>query len=535
MRTGFRFQRFRLFVKARRPGRRAFRFRSTARCVVCRVDRLAGAGPAIGSDAAAWNRRGAGGYRAGFSLGFAWPLQGAMWMLPRGAARDWRGTGGAKHVVVVALLLLLAGGVGCHRSGGRIARDSAETDEAHGPSATAGFVPDQQCRDCHTEICDSFHQIGMGRSFDVRPIELAGEDFADNHYYHAPSDRHYEMIREGDDLYQVRYQTDASGARVNELKVRVDAVIGSGNHARTYLYRTPSGEMFQMPLGWFAEGRVWRMNPGYDRADHPGFGRKINRECMFCHNAYPTDVPAEADDFWQPDVFPDRLPEGIGCQRCHGPGGRHVDLALSLDSGDPRLSSSIVNPAGLPPARRDDVCLQCHLQPSAQIWSIPVRMGRDDYSFRAGQDLSDYRAFVDYFDPSEGDRFEINHHAYRLAQSPCMAEDGRPLSCLDCHDPHAAIPQPQRVGHYRAKCIACHDVQECGPASEIESQAAAASIPEASSQTRSGDAVADCVHCHMPRRRAWDAVHAVMTDHRIVRQSVAEAQRLAARDEPPPP
>ncbi|MBW3549201.1 MAG: hypothetical protein KY452_13855, partial [Actinobacteria bacterium] len=71
----------------------------------------------------------------------------------------------------------------------------------------------------------------------------------------------------------------------------VDWVLGSGHTSRTYLYATPGGELYQLPLAWYSQdGGHWAMAPGFDRPDHVGLLRPVRRECMFCHNAYP-DVP----------------------------------------------------------------------------------------------------------------------------------------------------------------------------------------------------------------------------------------------------
>ena len=69
-------------------------------------------------------------------------------------------------------------------------------------------------------------------------------------------------------------------------------MLGSGNHARTYLHLTRRNTLQQLPLGWYAEkGGYWAMNPGYDRPEYQGSTRVIHYECMFCHNGYP-GIPA---------------------------------------------------------------------------------------------------------------------------------------------------------------------------------------------------------------------------------------------------
>ena len=119
------------------------------------------------------------------------------------------------------------------------------------------------------------------------------------------------------------------GKQINVMEKRIDYIMGSGNHARAYLHRTPANTLIQLPLGWYAEkGGYWAMNPGYDRPDHDGFRRPITYDCMFCHNGYPR-IPAGHEQPFAQSVYEGPLPEGIDCQRCHGAGERHAKLAGS--------------------------------------------------------------------------------------------------------------------------------------------------------------------------------------------------------------
>jgi tetratricopeptide (TPR) repeat protein len=367
--------------------------------------------------------------------------------------------------------------------------------------AAPGYVDDTVCAGCHEGIAQSYREVGMSRSFSRPRREAAVEDFTAARFTHIASHRTYEMFWRGERLIFRRHQLDAEGRERNVLELPVDWILGSGNHARTYLYRTPSGELFQLPVAWYAEDRRLAMAPGYDRADHQEVGRPVRRECMFCHNAYP-EVAAGSDARGAPQVYPDELPEGTGCQRCHGPGGEHASLALRGATAD-EARATIVNPARLAPERRDDVCYQCHLQPSVAIPGTR-RFGRADYSFRPGQALGDYLVPTDIDSglPDE-DRFEINHHPYRLRSSRCALASGSRLSCLTCHDPHRKVPAADRAAHYRSACLSCHENADL-----------AAKHPPALIGHGSVLA-ADCVSCHMPRRRPQDVVHTVMTDHRI--------------------
>ena len=142
--------------------------------------------------------------------------------------------------------------------------------------------------------------------------------------------------------------------------------MGSGNHARSYLHRTTDQKLVEFPVSWYSEdGGHWGMSPGYDRPGHQGFSREVPYRCMFCHNGYP-EVDARAAEWDGGTLYPVRLPEGIDCQRCHGPGGKHVEAArlASFDRGSARqrVRAAILNPARLTPERRMEVCMQCHLE-----------------------------------------------------------------------------------------------------------------------------------------------------------------------------
>jgi tetratricopeptide (TPR) repeat protein len=325
----------------------------------------------------------------------------------------------------------------------------------------------------------------MGRSFSRPRPESIVEDYrAHNTVDHRASDRTYTMVERDGRWFQRRHQADFDGAETNIVEASIDYVIGSGNHARSYLHRTAEGKLVELPVTWYSEkGGYWAMSPGYDRPGHSDFRRAISFECMSCHNAYPPSAPQA--DF----MFGSDLPEGIDCQRCHGPGSAHIKQASSGATQE-SIRQAIVNPRRLNRARQLDVCMQCHLQTTSLRSPDSIRRyDRPPFTYKPGEALQDYAVFFE-FAPSN--TFEIDHAAYRLRKSKCFEQSQ--MTCTTCHDPHQAAQTPR---HYEAICRHCH--QSAHPAS-MHSRGTA------------------CLDCHMPQRRTDDVVHVVMTDHYIQRR-----------------
>jgi predicted CXXCH cytochrome family protein len=341
------------------------------------------------------------------------------------------------------------------------------------------------------------------------------DDFANARFYHAASDRHYTLVERGGALLQRRHQTGFGGTEANVVELTADYVIGSGNHARTFVHRAPDGRLLQLPVSWYADrGGHWAMSPGYDRPAHLDFRRVIDEGCMSCHNGYPR---GQVQDDGTGPRFTGDLPEGIDCQRCHGPGQRHVEAmrAGSVDAG----RRAIVNPAALDRERQLEVCMQCHLEPTSSPLPFQIRRyEHPPFSYVPGRPLGDAFIYFDHALTSTRDRestsakatadkyrdkFEIAGGAYRPRQSRCFQNSQ--MTCVTCHNPHDVPRGNGAVQHYVAVCRSCHDTAH----------------PRGVPRAAFAGPRSTCLDCHMPKRRAEDAVHVVMTDHFIQRRRPA--------------
>jgi predicted CXXCH cytochrome family protein len=403
--------------------------------------------------------------------------------------RIWIGAFLAAALLAAAVALVVAFR---HRSSGSSQR---VTQVSH-----SDYVDGAVCASCHQDVAETYRKTGMGRSFFIPTAANVVEDYAHaNTVFHQPSGLHYTMVERNGEFFERRSQAGFDGKETNVMEERIDYVIGSGNHSRSYLHRAPDGQLIELPVSWYSEGSgYWAMSPGYDWKGQKDFSRAITGECMFCHNGYP-----EGDAGLERSIFPEKLPHGIDCQRCHGPGRAHVEAAMSSHATREVLRSTIVNPGRLGRERQLEVCMQCHLETSRHEPNERRAFDRTIFSYRPGQPMEDFKL---YFEPSgheNDDSFEIAHAAYRLRKSACFRNSQ--MTCLTCHDPHDIPRGQEAVAHYTEVCLSCHR----GIAHTVK-------LPPTST----------CLTCHMPVRRTEDAVHVVMTDH-FIRRTQPQRDLLA--------
>ena len=410
--------------------------------------------------------------------------------------RQYRGLWAVVLVSILPLAIFVGRFAFKHPSSRAGFRNALSVDDSR------GYIDPQICAGCHREIAESFHKTGMGRSLYRPNASNRIEDYTQRHtIYNRRSDSYYTMVERDGTFYQQRYQVGPNGHKINALEERIDYIIGSGDQARSYLHRDAEGRLIELPVTWYSENHgYWAMTPGYDQPRQMDFHGPISDSCFFCHDAYPRtpmddNVRASGDP-----VFPSMIPEGIDCQRCHGPGEAHVKAASSASSTEEQIRNAIVNPARLSRDRQLEVCMECHLSTSgSQDENVSRRLGRGVFSFQPGQPLAGYKLYFDRADAEQlKDRFDIVDAAYRLSFSACFRKST--MTCLTCHDPHVETHGEVVESHYIQVCESCHQTVRH-----------AAALP--AHQT--------CISCHMPRRRSQYSVHIVLTDHYIQRNKPA--------------
>ena len=368
----------------------------------------------------------------------------------------------------------------------------------------------------------------------------ATQDFLPGEFQHAASGMHYRVYEEDGDAW---LSFERSGENEVHGKRKLQYFIGSGHRGRTFLF-ADDGFVFESPINFYAakgaggQG-VWDMAPAYQDAQEMPLNLPAAPSCLACHTSNAQAPIAGTENKYGTPLF---AHDGVTCERCHGAGIEHVKQmqaattkAAQTNSGQKSSAKSngppsanvapearaatilaagagIVNPAKLTPARRDAVCMQCHLEGNAAI----EQPGRHLNQFQAGEDLGD---FVHYFvltgDGKDSVRAVSQFEA--LAQSKCKRVSGDAMTCTSCHDPHSSPTAAGKVAFYRGKCLACHG-EAFGAKHHVEEQ--------------------DCAQCHMPRLATADVAHTQASDHRILRVPLMPLQGVGSPFDPshgPPP
>jgi Flp pilus assembly protein TadD len=359
------------------------------------------------------------------------------------------------------------------------------------------YVGDAACGQCHfDDKIQAYHEHPMGRS--LAPIgdrlgELPEEGSGGFTAFHS----RFDLERRGERLWHRQTRLDAAGQPIYTLDHEVRYVIGSGTRGYSFLSER-EGYLFQTPISWFSQKRVWGLSPGFTLAQLPG--RPVAAECLYCHANRARPRPNTVNGYETP-IFEGHA---IGCERCHGPGEQHVQERSRTLAVEGAFDDTIFNPSKkykqVAPALRDSVCEQCHLSGEVRV----LRRGRDLYDFRPGLPLQEIWSVFVGGGPAEGNAKAVNH-VEQMHLSRCYRESSgtAKLECVSCHNPHERVPAPERVSSYRARCLKCHETQGC-------------TLPrEQRLRERKDDS---CIDCHMPRYSASDIPHTAATDHRIVRR-----------------
>lgn len=344
------------------------------------------------------------------------------------------------------------------------------------------FAGSAVCAGCHGEIASSYAKTGMARSSGWLPGGGFTESLERGAFRDARSGVGYRVTRL-DQGFALDY-----GAGQLEMPF----FVGSGGVGRSYLWRR-DGFLFQSPVSYYSATGRWNLSPGFENSGKLELGRAVEPACLQCHATGLRPLAGTVNGF-EKEPFAEG---GVGCERCHGPGGEHVRL---MKTGDARGRAAIVHPGKLASERKDGVCAQCHLTGAARI----ARAGATPYS--PGARFADSVA-VFVWEGGASDTASATSHFERFFASACRKKAGEKMWCGTCHDPHKEPAETERAGYFDGKCRSCHAVAHTGA---------------------TGVRTGSCIGCHMPKAAGQSLEHTAFTDHSIPRMAAARGQMPAS-------
>jgi tetratricopeptide (TPR) repeat protein len=436
---------------------------------------------------------------------------------------------------LIALLILTVGLIifSCHSPEGNTSKEIIKTDTLHylNHSDSAKYVGINTCKLCHQDIYNTYIKTGMGQSFDVATKQKSAGEYQHAEIYDKIGDFYYKAFWLNDSLQFLEYRLKGKDTTYKRQET-VDFIVGSGQHTNSHI-QSVNGYLNQMPMTFYTQKQKWDLPPGFEDGHNSRFMRKIGLECMSCHNTYPEFVLGSENKFKS-------VPEGINCERCHGPGSIHVaqrQTGSRIDTSK-YIDYSIVNPAKLSIDAQFDICQRCHLQGNTIL-----KEGKSFYDFKPGMKLNDFMTvFLPKYKNAD-DEFIMASHADRLKQSACfIASAGatstssaagklKPykdaMTCVTCHNPHVSVRETN-PNVFNDACNKCHDE---GTEKTKETKGI-----EGKKETRSKlfcskkgiTKVANCVGCHMPKSGSIDIPHVTVHDH-FIRKPITKKDKEAIK------
>ena len=345
---------------------------------------------------------------------------------------------------------------------GRKAENSAPGGKALPPMAKSA-----ECATCHQDADKiwraSMHalahrkvgQVEDAWAFRAKPLELGKVRW---------------QFSGGESAPRLEWRDDAS--KVPPLALSPPMAIG---HRPLIQYVVDFGKgRYQVPdAAWDPVKQEWFSMFGSDQRQPHEWGHwtqrgmNWNSQCAYCHfSQYRKNYQPDTDGYatsW--------LEEGIGCAQCHGPSRpKHAASACIVD---PKQKFT--------PQQWMHLCATCH-----------SRREELDEEFLIGDNFYDHYSLAMPSQPGlyhpDGQQIDEDYNFTSLLHSR-MGHKG--ISCIDCHDSHAATPKGGKPAvDTNVLCMQCHATGLRG-AIVIDQWAHSFHKPNTAGSR--------CVECHMPK------------------------------------
>jgi Flp pilus assembly protein TadD len=388
------------------------------------------------------------------------------------------------HIIFGALLAI---GLAAVLLMGRCSSSAGSTyQNIDNPKAT--YVGIEKCSTCHADVYNTYIETGMGKSWGLATKQKSAANFdpAKALVYDAQKDLYYHPYWDKDSLRFLEYRL-LDGDTVHKRVETIHYIVGSGQHTNSHIINT-NGYLHQAPITFYTQKGQWDLAPGYENGN-TRFDRKIEAECITCHNGYPSMVEGSINKYAI-------IKHGIDCERCHGPGSLHADVMALGNLVDTHKTPdyTIVNPRRMSIDQQNNLCMRCHLQGVSAL-----NDGKTFFDFSPSKFLSDsWHVFLP--EHEQNNKMIMASHVERMQMSKCYTKSNA-MSCITCHNPHISVKSTP-AKQYNNACISCHTNGKVLCSEKL--------VVRQAKQD-------NCYECHMSKNESVDIPHVAVHDHRIVK------------------
>ena len=154
--------------------------------------------------------------------------------------------------------------------------------------------------------------------------------------------------------------------------------------------------------------------------------------------------------------------EKLGCETCHGPGGKHVEAGGGKGVGG---MVTFAKNDKTPVAQRNQTCLTCHQKGTHLFWQGSAHDSRDVACTSCHKIMQDVSPKSQLAKPTEIETCGTCHlqkRAQTMRSSHMPLREGK-MTCTSCHNPHGTVtPALLKENSPNDNCFACH-TEKRGP------------------------------------------------------------------------
>lgn len=330
------------------------------------------------------------------------------------------------------------------------------------------FAGSEKCAGCHRDVFKDHLKTGHFSTSQPATAKAIMGSFkqGSNKFFYSP-DLAVAMEKRDSGFYQVVYYKG-----IEQKALKFDVIIGSGTRGQSFTY-WEGNRLFQMPITYYTFANQWYNSPGFPSKVQ--IDRPITSRCLECHSTFAGVVSSEEN---RPEEFDrSRMLYGVGCEKCHGPGAKHVEF--HSQNPDEKMGRYIINPAIFTRQQKLDMCALCH--------GGALKKTRPSFTFTAGDTLADYfrndtlsAAAINF------GNVDVHGNQYELLKASKCFRMSTNLTCNSCHNTHEN--ERGKLAVFSQRCMTCHTDVHANFTSVSK-----IAVPALKT---------NCIDCHMPTGRS---------------------------------